>query len=58
MIVALLFLILFAILFPKALRFLLALLFIGGIMILGEVHAWRKRERVDLLKDANCVNAR
>jgi hypothetical protein len=39
MIYALLFLILFAILFPKALRFLFALLFIGGIMILGEVHA-------------------
>ena len=39
MIVALLFLILFAILFPKALRLLFALLFIGGIMILGEVHA-------------------
>jgi hypothetical protein len=36
---ALLFLILFAILFPKALRFLFALLFIGGIMALGEVHA-------------------
>jgi hypothetical protein len=39
MIIALLFLILFAILFPKALRFLFALLFIGGIMILGKVHA-------------------
>ena len=39
MIYALLFLILFAILFPKALRFLFALLFIGGIMLLGEVHA-------------------
>ncbi len=39
MIVALLFLILFALLFPKALKFLLALMFIGGIMILGEVHA-------------------
>jgi hypothetical protein len=39
MIVALLFLILFAILFPNMLRVLLALMFIGGIMILGEVHA-------------------
>ena len=39
MIIALLFLILFAILFPKALRFLFALLFLGGIMVLGEVHA-------------------
>lgn len=39
MIIALLFLILFAILFPKALRLLFALLFIGGIMVLGEVHA-------------------
>jgi hypothetical protein len=33
------FLILFAILFPKALRFLFALLFLGGIALLGEVHA-------------------
>jgi hypothetical protein len=32
MIIALLFLILFAILFPKALRFLFALLFLGGII--------------------------
>jgi hypothetical protein len=40
MIIALLFLILFAILFPRALRFLFALIFIGGIMILGEVHAF------------------
>jgi hypothetical protein len=39
MIIALLFLILFALLFPKALRFMFALLFIGGIMVLGEVHA-------------------
>jgi hypothetical protein len=39
MIYALLFLILFAILFPKALRFLFALLFIGGLVALGEVHA-------------------
>jgi hypothetical protein len=39
MIVALLFLILFALLFPKALKFLLFLMFLGGIMILGEVHA-------------------
>src|ERR1700730_12557020 len=39
MIIALLFLILFAILFPKALKFLLLLMFIGGIMILGEAHA-------------------
>jgi hypothetical protein len=39
MIIALLFMILIAILFPKALRFLFALLFIGGIMILGKVHA-------------------
>jgi hypothetical protein len=39
MIVALLFLILFALLFPRALRFLFALVFIGGIMALGEVHA-------------------
>jgi hypothetical protein len=39
MIGAPLFLILFAILFPKALRLLFALLFIGGIMLLGEVHA-------------------
>jgi hypothetical protein len=39
MIIALLFLSLFALLFPKALRFLFALIFIGGIMILGEVHA-------------------
>jgi hypothetical protein len=47
MIIALLFLILFAILFPKALRFLFALLFIGGIMMLGEVHA----------ADQTCKNA-
>src|ERR1700738_2703404 len=39
MIAALLFLILFAILFPRALKFLLLLMFIGAIMILGEVHA-------------------
>ena len=39
MIVALLFLILFAILFPKALRFLFALLFIGMIVALGSAHA-------------------
>jgi hypothetical protein len=39
MIVSLLFLILFAILFPKALRFLFALMFIGAIVLLGEVHA-------------------
>jgi hypothetical protein len=39
MIVALLFLILFALLFPKALKLLLALMFLGSIMILGEVHA-------------------
>lgn len=35
----LLFLILFAILFPKALKFLLLLLFIGGIMVIGGAHA-------------------
>jgi hypothetical protein len=39
MIYALLFLILFALLFPKALKFLLALMFIGGIVAIGEVHA-------------------
>lgn len=39
MIYALLFLILFATLFPKVLQFLFALLFIGGIVFLGEVHA-------------------
>jgi hypothetical protein len=39
MIYVLLFLILFAILFPKALRFLFALLLIGGIMAIGEVRA-------------------
>lgn len=39
MINALLFLILFAILFPRSLKFLLALIFIGRIMILGEVQA-------------------
>jgi hypothetical protein len=39
MIIALLFLILFAILFPKALRLLFALIFIGGIVLLGEVRA-------------------
>lgn len=39
MIIALLFLILFAILFPKALRFLFAVLFIGGILALAEAHA-------------------
>ena len=39
MIYVLLFLILFAILFPRMMRFLFALLFIGGIMIFGEVHA-------------------
>ena len=39
MIIALLFLILFAILFPKALRFLFALLFIGMIAALGAAHA-------------------
>lgn len=39
MIIALLFLILFAILFPGALRFLFVLLLLGGIMILGGAHA-------------------
>jgi hypothetical protein len=39
MIMALLFLILFAILFSKVLRFLFVLLFIVGIAILGEAHA-------------------
>jgi hypothetical protein len=39
MIIALLFLILFAILFPTALRFLFALLFICGIVALGQAHA-------------------
>jgi hypothetical protein len=39
MIIALLMLILFAILFPKVLRFLFALLFLGGIIALSEVHA-------------------
>ena len=39
MIAALLFLILFALLFPKALKFLLALAFISGIVILSEAHA-------------------
>jgi hypothetical protein len=39
MINVLLFLILFAILFPRSLKFLLALIFIGGVMLLGEVHA-------------------
>jgi hypothetical protein len=39
MIIALLLLILFGILFPKALRFLFALMFIGVVVILGEVHA-------------------
>ena len=39
MIIALLFLILLALLFPRALRFLFALLFIGGIVVLSEAHA-------------------
>jgi len=39
MIIALLFLILFAILFPRALKFLFALMFIGGIVVLSEPHA-------------------
>jgi hypothetical protein len=39
MIIALLFLILFAILFPKALKLLFALMFIGGLVALGEVVA-------------------
>jgi hypothetical protein len=39
MIAALLFLILFALLLPKALKFLLFVMFIGVIMILGEVRA-------------------
>jgi hypothetical protein len=51
MIIALLFLILFAILFPKALHFLFALLFIGVIMVLGEVHA------VDFLAARECTIA-
>jgi hypothetical protein len=49
MIIALLFLILFAILFPKALRFLFALLFLGAIIVLGEVHAATNRESTDQL---------
>ena len=59
MIIALLFLILFAILFPKALRFLFALLFIGGIMLLGEVHAKSAKTKTGFcvgdysLKDVN-----
>jgi hypothetical protein len=40
MTIALLFLILFAILFPRSLRFLFALLFIGGIVALSEAHAY------------------
>jgi len=39
MIIMMLFVILLAILFPAALRLLLALMLIGGIMIIGEVHA-------------------
>ncbi len=39
MIIAMLFLILFALLFPGALRFLFALIFIGSIIALGEAHA-------------------
>jgi hypothetical protein len=39
MIAALLFLILFALLFPKALKFLLFLMFIGAMVVFGEVHA-------------------
>jgi hypothetical protein len=39
MIIAILFLILFAILFPGTLRFLFVLLLLGGIMILGGAHA-------------------
>jgi hypothetical protein len=39
MVVALLFLILFAILFPRMLRFTFVLMLLGGIMILGGAHA-------------------
>jgi hypothetical protein len=53
MIVALLFLILFAILFPKALRFLCVLLFILGIAILGEAHA--KQAAVNTLSCGDIV---
>ena len=48
MIIALLFLILFAILFPKALRFLFALLFIGMIVALGQAHADQARTKSGL----------
>jgi hypothetical protein len=40
MIYELLFLILFAILFPKALRFLFALSLVGAVVLLGEAHAY------------------
>ena len=56
MIIALLFLILFAILFPKALRFLFALTLIGGIMALGEGHAAATSDRINFISLWNSVN--
>jgi hypothetical protein len=56
MIIALLFLILFAILFPKALRFLFALMFIGVVVALGEVHAEPSSDRANLVSLWHSVN--
>jgi hypothetical protein len=47
MIIALLFLILFAILFPGTLRFLFVLLLIGAIMVLGGAHASGANDAAD-----------
>ena len=58
MIIALLFLILFAILFPKALRFLFALLFIGGIVALGEVRATPRESTGQLIMSYEPTKAR
>jgi hypothetical protein len=56
MIIALLFLILFAILFRGALRFLFALIFIGGIVILGEVHAENNRHDIGAISCYTIIN--
>jgi hypothetical protein len=55
MIIALLFLILFAILFPGALRFLFVLIFIGAIMAIGAVHA-ESAGRMNLISIWHSVN--
>jgi hypothetical protein len=43
-------------LFPKALRFLFALMFIGGIMIIGEAHASELQKSQALARHWDVLN--